>query len=216
MSDTPLFGPDDRVDDVEALLRELDTTDLELTAPPAEVWSGIEAALRNDDTDLRGAAVTPITGRTTRFRTILLSAAAAVVLIAVGAVVVTSLGADTDTTVATAELVHQADFDPLGADATATATLVELDGTFRIRLDDATLPNPDTNDLELWLIAARADGSLDVQPVSLVDPQSPGTYAVPEGLDPDVYSTVDISIEPRDGDAAHSGRSILRGDFADV
>ena len=40
--------------------------------------------------------------------------------------------------------------------------------------------------------------------------------AVPAELDPDVYSIVDISIEPRDGDAAHSGRSILRGTLADA
>ena len=68
-------------------------------------------------------------------------------------------------------------------------------------------------DLELWLIAAQPDGSLDVQPVALVDAGSPGTYDVPADLDPDTYSIVDISIEPRDGDEAHSGRSILRGEL---
>ena len=36
------------------------------------------------------------------------------------------------------------------------------------------------------------------------------------GLDPDVYSTVDISIAPRDGDEMHSGRSILRGTLAEA
>jgi hypothetical protein len=50
--------------------------------------------------------------------------------------------------------------------------------------------------------------------VSLVDPAAPGTYAVPADLDPDTYSVVDISIEPRDGDDAHSGRSILRGQLS--
>jgi len=35
-------------------------------------------------------------------------------------------------------------------------------------------------------------------------------------LDPDVYSIVDIGIEPRDGDVAHSGRSILRGTLTDA
>lgn len=62
----------------------------------------------------------------------------------------------------------------------------------------------------------EAGAITDVQPVSLVDPTSPGTYAVPPGLDPDVYTVVDISIEPRDGDAAHSGRSILRGGLTDA
>jgi hypothetical protein len=34
---------------------------------------------------------------------------------------------------------------------------------------------------------------------------------VPAGLDPSSHYVVDISIEPRDGIAAHSGQSILRG-----
>lgn len=218
MSDAPLFGPDDDVADIEALLRELDAADLDTTPPPADVWLGIEAAIHDDPTlaDPRRDTVVSITSRSARLRAIVLSVAAAVALIAVGAIVIVATGGDDDAVLASAELVHQPDFDPLGTDAEATARLVERDGGFEIRLDDAVLPDPDTNDLELWLIAAADDGSLDVQPVSLVDPDSPGTYAVPAGLDPDVYSIVDISIEPRDGDATHSGRSILRGTLADA
>ncbi len=215
MSDTPLFGPDDHVHDVEALLRELEDSDLELTAPPADVWAGIEAAILNDSQD----DVAPLTSRRPRFGTSFLAVAAAVIALAVGAVVVVvaSLRDSTDAVVASAELAYDAEnFDPLGAEATATARLVERDGGFEIRLDDASLPNSADNDLELWLIAVAADGSLDVQPVGLVDPRAPGVYAVPADLDPDLYSTVDISIEPRDGDATHSGRSILRGTLADI
>jgi hypothetical protein len=40
-----------------------------------------------------------------------------------------------------------------------------------------------------------------------------GTFVVPADLDPDTYTVVDISIEPRDGDEAHSGRSVLRGEL---
>lgn len=232
MSDAPLFGPDDRVDDVEALLRELDSSDLEMATPPADIWGGIEAELGDEldaprpdvgghdrgdhDRSEHSGTVVSLASRRPRLTSALLATAAAVALIAIGAVVVTSIGGGGDTTVATAALVHEADFDPLGTDASATAKLVERDGSFEIELDDATLPDPDANDLELWLIAAAADGSLDVQPVALVDPASPGTYAVPAGLDPDVYSIVDISIEPRDGDETHSGRSILRGTLTDV
>ncbi len=217
MSDAPLFGPDDDVADIEALLRELDAADLDTTPPPAGVWLGIEAAIRDDHAlaDPRGDTVVPIASRSSRRWAAVLSVAAAVALLAAGAILIVATGGD-DPVVASAELVHQSDFDPLGAEAEATARLVERNGGFEIRLDDAELPDPDTNDLELWLIAAAADGSLDVRPVSLVDPDSPGTYAVPVGLDPDVYSIVDISIEPRDGDAAHSGRSILRGTLADA
>lgn len=226
MSDTPLFGPDDDVDEIESLLRDIEPSDLEITAPPSDVWDGIEAALDADATTTATTTTTTTITTTiaadnvvplgTRFRTAILAAAAAVALIAVGAVVLSSIGGDGDTVLASATLVHEADFDPLGADASATAQLIEQDGGFEIRLDDASLPDPAANDLELWLIAVGDDGALDVQPVSLVDPTSPSTYAVPDGLDPDVYSIVDISIEPRDGDEAHSGRSILRGSLADV
>jgi hypothetical protein len=217
MSDAPLFGPDDDADDIEALLRELEPTDLDATPPPADVWHGIEAAILDDQSlaDPRVDTVVSITSRATRLRVVVVSVAAAVALLAVGAIVFVATGND-DAVLASAELVHESDFDPLGSEAEATALLVERESGFEIRLDDAVLPDPETNDLELWLIAARDDGSLDVQPVSLVDPDSPGTYIVPPGLDPDVYSIVDISIEPRDGNAAHSGRSILRGTLSDA
>lgn len=210
MSDTPVFGPDDRTDEVEALLRELDTDDLQLATPPADVWDGIEAAIGDE----LPAEVVSITGRRSGFTTRFLAAAAAIAVVAAGVAIVSSLRGDDTTVVATADLAYDPDaFDPLGADAAATAELVERDGRFEIRLDDASLPDPAGEDLELWLIAVTADGSLDVQPVSLVDPGSPGTYAVPAGLDPDVHSIVDISVEPRDGDDTHSGRSILRGEL---
>ncbi len=207
--ETPLFRPEDRVDDIEALLRELDAGDAELTAPPADLWAGIDAAI----SDERTAEIVSLEDRRPKFSTRFLAAAAAFVVVAAGVAVVASLRSTDSAVVASAVLVHDAAaFDPLGADASATARLIERDGAFEIRLDDAALPDPEANDLELWLIATDADGEItDVQPVSLVDAARPGSYAVPSALDPDVYSIVDISIEPRDGDETHSGRSILRG-----
>lgn len=218
MSDAPLFGADDGVDDIEALLRELEAADHELTPPPADVWQNIEAAIHDDATT--PGVVVPMGGRRSGFGLRFLAAAAAFAVLAAGAVVVASLrgDGDDDVVVATAQLAFDPEaFDPLGADAAATAQLVERDGGYEIRLDDATLPDPAENDLELWLIATDAEGAItDVQPVSLVDAASPGTYAVPAELDPDVYHVVDISIEPRDGDETHSGRSILRGVLGDA
>lgn len=208
MSDTPLFDHDDRVDDVEALLRELSADDFDIVPPPDDVWAGIETEISDD------ATVVSLAARRSTFRTRFLAAAAAVAVLAAGAVVVASLRGDDAPVIATATLEYdETTFDPLGAEATATAELIERDGRYSIRIDEATLPTDlgEPADLELWMIAVTDDGSLDVQPVSLVDAESPGTYDVPAGLDPDVYSIVDISVEPRDGDASHSSRSILRG-----
>ena len=70
-------------------------------------------------------------------------------------------------------------------------------------------------DLELWLISLDADGApADVVSLGVVDAGQPGRHSLPAGLDPEVHFVVDISIEPRDGDELHSGRSILRGALA--
>lgn len=208
MSETPLFGPDDQVDDIEALLSEIDGTDFELTAPPADVWVGIEAAIQDDS----GAEVVPITARRSRFNTTFLGAVAAVALIAVGAVVVSSIGGG-DEVLATAELAFDPDgFDPLGAEAAATARLVESDDGFDIELEETAFPSDlgEPADLELWLIETDSDGNItDIASVALVD--GPGTYEIPGSIDVTSHRIVDISIEPRNGDATHSSRSILRG-----
>ena len=65
---------------------------------------------------------------------------------------------------------------------------------------------------EVWLI--RADGEALISLGVLED--ASGTFLVPDGVDLDEYRLVDISFEPVDGDPAHSGDSIVRGelDFA--
>jgi hypothetical protein len=218
--------------EVEALLRSLTADDLDIPdAPPPSVWAGIEAELlrSGDLTPRRPAAEFTAPTGATQVRSLdqhrarlgvrgrpLLAAAAAVVVLVAGAVAVIAGRDGSPEVVATAQLAWDAEaFDPLGADATARAELVSTGDGYQLVLADATLPTEfdEDADLELWLIAARPDGSLDVQPVALVDAGSPGVYDVPTELDPDTYSIVDISIEPRDGDETHSGRSILRGEF---
>ncbi|MXV86058.1 MAG: anti-sigma factor [Acidimicrobiales bacterium] len=80
-------------------------------------------------------------------------------------------------------------------------------------LVDASLPAAGSGaDLEAWLIQPDDHGNVaDLVSLGLIDPADPGSLAVPLGYDPSLYSVVDISVEPRDGDPAHSGRSILRG-----
>ena len=117
--------------------------------------------------------------------------------------------------VATAVLVHDpATFDRRGADAATTARLIEQDGHYEIALDDADLPALTDDDLELRLIQPDAEGNpVDVAPVAMIAADEPGTYEVPDGLDPATHFVVDISIEPRVGDTTHSGQSILRAPF---
>lgn len=225
MTDEPADDTTDNVAvDVEALLRELTADDLVgAEAPPPSVWAGIQARIEvPDDATGQAAPATPVTSlvehrgrRPVAPRWLVAAAAAIVVTGAVAVVLATSRGDADDRVVATAQLTWDpAAFDPSGADATATAELVRGDDGYELVLTDAELPAQPAADLELWLISTDAEGTItDVQPVSLVDPTSPGTYPVPADLDPDTYTVVDISIEPRDGDESHSGNSILRGEL---
>lgn len=221
MSDPTDIFPDE-LGDIEQMLRDLDPADLRLDPPPADVWAGIERQLATEQAqeppapgDQGVAPVLPLRRPHAHLRRNLLALAAAAVLV-VGAAVVVLANRGTDAVVlANATLTWDpAAFDPLGAQASASARLVERDGHYEIELTDAALPADlaETADLELWLIAVDANGQpSDIQPIDLVDAAEPGSYVVPDGVDPTVNRIVDISIEPRDGDAHHSGRSILRG-----
>lgn len=119
--------------------------------------------------------------------------------------------------VAAAELVHVPDdpgFVELGVGRHVDVTLIDDGGTEAVRIDGADLPaTGDEGDLELWFLAFRGD-DLDIIPLGILeDPSDPGTFAVPDDFDRSAYDTiaVDISIEPRDGDEAHSGMSLVRG-----
>jgi anti-sigma-K factor RskA len=211
-------GRDDRDDDlavaeIEALLAELDIDDLEPASPPVEVWAGIEERIAEP------APVLSIAEHRRRRPPAmwLLAAAAAVVVVVAGAVVLVNRDTDEQVVSAAALTFDPSAFDPRGAEARARAQLLDRDGSYSIRLTDTSFPSLTDDDLELWLIEPDADGNpVDVAPVSLVDPDGDGVYEVPEGLDPSTHFVVDISIEPRDGDSAHSGQSILRGAFEDA
>lgn len=191
---------------VEAVLRDIEPDDLVPISPPAIVWDRIAAHV--DAASAAGdATVVDLTARRRR-RTLatVLAAAAAIVVVVAGVAVVGRGDADV---IARAELAHDPGFDPIGADADATAELVDAT---KIRLASAELPADlgEPADLELWLIEADADGNV-VDLVSLGVVGDRAEFPIPDGYDPAVFSVVDISIEPRDGVPTHSGRSILRG-----
>ena len=65
---------------------------------------------------------------------------------------------------------------------------------------------------EVWLI--RNDGAALIS-VGMLEGSS-GSFPIPEGVDLAEYDLVDISFEPIDGNPAHSGDSIVRGQLAFV
>ncbi|WP_420436129.1 anti-sigma factor [Candidatus Poriferisocius sp.] len=204
--------------DIDAMLRDLDASELELISPPEDVWEGIESAVQAG-ADAPGAVVS-LEFRRRKARRIMLSAAAALVLVAGGiAAAVTLTGDDPARVIASAELAYDPDgFDELGAFARAGAELIAEDDGHSIEIVDASLPSPEAGaDLEAWLIQPDEEGNVaDLVSIGLVDPEEPGRLEVPAGYDPQAFFVLDISIEPRDGEAGHSGRSILRGPLREL
>ena len=198
--------------EIEAMLQDLEAEDLELLEPPADIWAGIESEVEATQ-DGHGAVVELESRRRIRWR-VALGAAAVLVLIVAGLAALLATRDDPREVVATASLVHDPEnFDALGAQAQAGAELVVEGGSHSIVIVDAALPPPEADaDLEVWLIRPDTAGNVaGLVSLGVIDPADPGSLAVPAGYDPDAYFVVDISIEPRDGDAGHSGRTILRG-----
>lgn len=206
--------------EIEAMLQDIDAEDLELLEPPDDVWEGIESAVREEaetGPEEPGTVVQLEPRPWSTWRTVL--GVAAAVLLAVAGVTAYVLTRGDPAVVAAASLDYDPEtFDALGAQARAGAELVEEDGRHSIDIVDADLPDPEAGaDLEVWLIRPDDQGNVaDLVSLGLVDPDDPGSLAVPAGYDPDAYFVVDISVEPRDGDAGHSGRSILRGPLLDT
>ena len=111
----------------------------------------------------------------------------------------------------TTEVVAQAvltgeGLDP-GGSSTGSARLVQSDGVWKVDIsaDDLPPPAPDTF-YEAWLLGSTPG---ELQSLGTLD--GDGKFVVPAGLDMEAYPLVDVSIEPLDGNPAHSTKSVLRG-----
>ena len=215
---------------IEAILRTMTADDLEAVAPPTDLWHAIEASVGAEqhdaddrlDADEINDADDTVIDAAARFRvrpTILVAAAALIVLVGVFVTAAVSESPDYEV-VGGAELRWAEGFVEDGVDATARASVLADGDADAVRLDQVTLPvAPDGEDLELWLIGVDSAGELTIQSVGVIDDPSDGrVYEVPAAFDPASFDTVlvDISFEPRDGNAAHSGASIVRGPIVEA
>ena len=202
---------------LEDMLRDLQAEDLELLEPPDQIWDRIEAATGTRGDDL--SRVVPIRSRRPATRRVLIGVVAALMAVVIGVGALIARRDVTGQVLATATLAYDpASFDALGAGAVGGAHLVSHDGTLKIEIVDADLPSPGEGaDLEVWLIRPDESGNVaDLVSLGVVSPSDPESLDVPPSHDPSLYNVVDISVEPRDGDASHSGRTVLRGPLTEV
>ncbi len=149
------------------------------------------------------APVVPLRPRRAR---LLPAAAAALVVglgIGAGGVLLTDRD-DADGGVA----VAAAALDPLeGSGARGSAEVVEREDGTRVLRVELSADAPPEGYYEAWLLDESVSGLI---PLGVV---RAGTedFELPEGLDLGEYPVVDVSVEPLDGDPAHSGESVARG-----
>jgi anti-sigma-K factor RskA len=93
------------------------------------------------------------------------------------------------------------------------ACLRTVDGELRLVVHAEGMPTPDGGDYEAWLLDSTSlDGPrLRMEALGVLGAKADQSLGVPASLDLRKYNIIDISTEPRDGDAAHSGHSVLRG-----
>jgi hypothetical protein len=95
------------------------------------------------------------------------------------------------------------------AGAGGYACLRVVDGQRRLVVHAEGMPEQADGDYEAWLLD-RDDPAGRMEALGVLGQDGPG-LTVPASLDLSRYNIVDISAEPHDGNAAHSGRSMLRG-----
>ena len=208
----------DQLRAVVTTARSVQPDDYPVTPPPS-VWEGIVAELGLATGGGAGAGVAavdspvaglPVAAARTRRRSVLLALAAGVIglLIGIGATAVVTAGDDDLPVVASTELTVLAD-DSSGGDAEVVR---EGDGRV-LELDVPTL-TPDTKGFyEVWLLDKDAKRLVSIGLLDL----SQGTTArfpIPDDIDLATYPVVDVSVEPADGNPAHSGDSVVRGTLA--
>jgi hypothetical protein len=176
--------------------------------PPPRVWDAIAAATARapEPPPAPRADVLPLQRRR---RPVLLIAAAAVAGAVVGAGAVAVIrGGDDGAGGVTVANVTLAPLDD--AHASGSASLVKReDGTRVLRLD---LEAPGLSDgyYEAWLLEPSVTGMV---PLGVVE-SGETDFELPPSLDLGRFPMVDVSVEPMDGNPAHSGDSVVRGKLA--
>ena len=182
-----------------------------LSRPGPRVWTGIAEALALDASvadDPFGAtgprAVEAPVRRIGRRRGLVAIIAAAAAVLLLGGVAIGLLTARSGVEPIATAMLHAF---PAWRGNSGTAVLERL-GNGREVVQVSTTVRPDgRTDHEVWLMTA---GARRLVSLGMLQGTS-GTFTVPAGIDVSRFRLVDVSDEPRDGNPAHSGNSIVRG-----
>lgn len=182
----------------------------ELQEPPARVWEGIQRELGFSASAAPATVVSLADARARRSERLrrivapVIGVAAAAALVVAAAVTWNAasprLG---DQVLASAQL----DALPAWAESTGSAELAQTasgERVLRVSLDASATGE---GVREVWLLTETVDGLISLGLLEGTE----GEFVVPDSVDLDRFSIVDVSQEPLDGDPTHSGDSIVRG-----
>ncbi len=202
--DDPGPGPgpdiDPRFAELAGLLRQGPST-VEDERPPAPLWANIAAALEADEPE-EGATVTRLVRKQIGHRSRIAvgtAAVAAAVLVGVPLALAARSSSPSQTIV---DLAALAGYDGSGqAELSGRELVVDVDGL-----------KPVEGELyELWLLDLDNGELHDLVSLGTIDAH--GEFKIGNDVDIDTYNVVDISLEAKDGNPAHSGVSVLRGEI---
>ena len=188
------------LDAIARRLAALDAADA-VKAPPAGLWAAIDAEVSSAEAVDPGAPVVDLDARRSRRALRIALGAAAAVLVVVATVAAVRRDEQGPTTEQVA-LVGLPDFEDISGSAT-----VVLDGSDRsVGVDLTDVEVPPGSHLELWLLDEPVQRLVSLGPLA-----GDGPHAIPEDVDLEATPVVDVSLEPDDGNPAHSGVSVVRG-----
>jgi hypothetical protein len=210
-----------------------------LVSPPAAVWAAIAAEVGiattasatasgvgaaaggrgvdgtrtpdRADSTTDGSRVLPLAGRG-RLRRVGRSPWAVAAAVAAGLVVGIAGTLGWQVLTNEEQVLASATLDPLpGQEGQATVSVV--DGAFGRTVEVTMDAEPPPGQLlEVWLLT---EDRQHMVPIGVLEPGAEGgSWEMPEGVTFSAYPVVDVSIEPDDGDPAHSGNIMMQGTLA--
>lgn len=183
-------------------------------APRPEVWDAVRAELAEQHDDRAAedsrTLVVPMKADARRRSALWLAAAAAVVGLAIGSVATGLIVAANDNGGNGGNVIAQTRLAALPAHSGSGAAEIVGTGTNRVLELDVSGLTRGKGYYEVWLLG---DNGKRLVSLGLLDGHT-ARFPLPPGVDLKDYPIVDVSLEPADGNPAHSGDSIVRGTLA--
>lgn len=209
-----------RLTETSAAVSRLQGELVTLERPPAHVWDRIAAAIAEPESErapepgpaFRLASPLPAPGRR-RARGVMVAALGFAVgvaaTLAVGLVVQRDTdGSDVPAPVAVERTLERGVVSPLqSTDTQGRATIVQVGQGWELRVRLDRKPQVSGGFVQAWMLDPSTDAMIALGVLDGKD----GTFALPGDLDLTSYTSVDLSLEPFDGNPVHSAVSLARG-----